>query len=157
MNQVSEAHSIAELDTLSSAPAPTTTEPRTLGDLIRRSLEIYDLPDALNYKEADSWKAIASAELVSRAENIALGLYSVGVRKGDRAAILAPNSPKWTLTDAGCQFAGIIDVPIYTTLAVESVHYIVNDAQTRVFCLQDEEAYRRVRPAVESCKCIEKF
>ena len=114
MNHVGEVYTIAKVDTLSSPP---TAEPRTLGDLIRRSLEIYDLPDALNYKNEGLWEAISSAELVSRAENIALGLYSIGVRKGDRAAILAANSPKWSSTDAGCQFAGVVDVPIYTTLA----------------------------------------
>ena len=51
----------------------------------------------------------------------------------------------------------MIDVPIYTTLAVESVHYIINDAKARVIFLQDEESYRRVLSAVEGCKCIEKF
>lgn len=51
--------------------------------------------------------------MVERAENIALGLYSLGLRKGDRAAILGANCPEWTLSDAGCQFAGVIDAPIY--------------------------------------------
>src|SRR5256885_12983288 len=126
MNQASAANTISEAGTLSGSPA---AEPRTLGDLIRRTLEIHDLPDALNYKNDGLWKAISSSELVSRAENVALGLYSIGIRKGDRAAILAANSPKWTITDAGCQFAGVIDVPIYTTLAAESVPYLINDAQ----------------------------
>ncbi len=36
--------------------------------------------------------------MISRAENIALGLYALGVRKGDRIALLAANSPEWTLT-----------------------------------------------------------
>src|SRR5205823_13218888 len=126
-------------------------------DLIRRSLEIYNLPDALNYKEDGLWKAISSGELVSRAENIALGLYSIGVRKGDRAAILAPNSPKWTLTDAGCQFAGIIDVPIYTTLSPESVRYILQDSQARVLFLNDGASHQHLRSMIDECPSIEKI
>ncbi len=129
----------------------------TLPELFVRSAAEFDLPDALNYKSDGEWKTISSAEIIERAENIALGLYSLGLRKGDRVAILAPNSPDWTLADAGCQFAGVIDVPIYTTLAPESVRYIIDDSQSRVLFLQGQEAYERLIPALKDCKSIEKF
>ena len=132
-------------------------EPQTLPELFLRSATAYDLPDALNYKSGDEWKAISSVEMVKRAENIALGLYSLGLRKGDRASILAANSPEWTLSDAGCQFAGVIDVPIYTTLAPETVRYIIDDSAARVFFLQDQETYDRLLPAIRECKSIERF
>src|SRR5215217_7447342 len=75
-------------------------EPATLPDLFRQALIKNNLPDALNYKDGTEWKAISSVEMISRIENIALGLYAFGFRKGDKAAILAPNSPEWTLVDA---------------------------------------------------------
>jgi long-chain acyl-CoA synthetase len=93
--------------------------------------------------------------MVERAEHIALGLYSLGMRKGDRAAILAPNSPEWTLADAGCQFAGVIDVPIYTTLSADAVKYILDDSAARVLFLKDLEEYERLAPVLESCKHLE--
>ncbi len=133
-----------------------TDEPTTLPELFLRSAAEFDLPNTLNYKNAGEWKAISSADMIERAENIALGLYSLGVRKGDRVAILAPNSPDWTLVDAGCQFAGVIDVPIYTTLAADSVKYILDDAEARIIFLQDTESYARLRPVLEECRSIEK-
>ena len=96
------------------------------------------------------------SEIVERAENIALGLYSLGLRKGDRAAILAPNSPEWTLVDAGCQFAGVIDVPIYTTLSPDAVRYIIDDSAARVLFLQNRVGYERVQSALETCASVEK-
>src|SRR5688572_27027627 len=87
-------------------------EPRTLPELFLKSVTDYDLPDALNYKKDGAWKPISSRQMIARSVNIALGLHSLGLRKGDRAAILAANSPEWTLADAGCQFAGVVDVPI---------------------------------------------
>ena len=106
----------------------SSDEPRTLAELFRKSAEKYDRADALNYRKNGEWIPIASAEMIERAENIALGLYSLGLRKGDRAAILAPNSPEWTLSDAGCQFSGIVDVPIYTTLAKDAVNRNIDDS-----------------------------
>lgn len=136
---------------------PAIDEPRTLPELFRRSVKEHDLPDALNYKQDGEWIAISSQELIRRSENVALGLYSLGLRKGDRAAILAPNSPEWTIADAGCQFAGIVDVPIYTTLTPDAVEYILNDSAARVLFLQDAASYERLRDAIENCPSVEKI
>lgn len=132
-------------------------QPATLVDLFLSSADRFDLRDALNSKHNGSWRPISSRDVIRRSENIALGLYSLGLRKGDRAAILAPNSPEWTLADAGCQFSGIIDVPIYTTLGSESVKYIIDDSETRVIFLQDRETYERLLPTLGGCKSLEKF
>lgn len=138
-----------------SERAAATGEPTTLPELFLLSAEKFDRSDALNYKHDGAWQPISSNEVVERAENIALGLYSIGLRKGDRAAILAANSPEWTLSDAGCQFAGVIDVPIYTTLAPDAVAYIINDSGTRAFFLQNKETYDRIERILPSCQSIE--
>jgi long-chain acyl-CoA synthetase len=132
-------------------------EPRDLAELFLMSAQKYKLPNALNYKRDGEWHAIASNEMVRRAENIALGLYSLGLRKGDRVAILAANCPEWTLTDAGCQFVGLVDVPIYTTSSPSSVQYILEDSAARVLFLQDRAAYDRIAPAISECHGIEKL
>lgn len=132
-------------------------EPTTLPELFERAAKEYALPDALNYKSDGEWKPISSAEIVERAENIALGLFSLGLRKGDRIAILAPNSPDWTLTDAGCQFAGVVDVPIYTTLSPDAVRYIIDDSAARILFLNDREVYNRIQETLADCASLEKF
>jgi long-chain acyl-CoA synthetase len=132
-----------------------TDEPATLPELFRKAVEKHDLPDALNFKRDGKWNPIASTEMISRIENIALGLYALGIRKGDKAAILAANSPAWTLSDAGCQFAGVVDVPIYTTLAAGSVKYILNDSRARIIFLEDKAAYDRIADVLADCASIE--
>lgn len=132
-------------------------EPETLGQLFRVAADKHARDGALNYKKDGEWRAISSAEMIARAENIALGLYSIGIRKGDRIALLAANSPEWTLTDAGCQFAGIVDVPVYTTLAANAVCYIINDAGARVFFVQDKATFDRLSKIRQECRSIEKF
>jgi long-chain acyl-CoA synthetase len=143
-------------NTAAATPAPKVfAEPQTLPELFRRAAAEFDLPDALNYKDDDEWRPISSRELLTRAENIALGLVSLGLRPGDRAAILAANSPEWTIVDAGCQLAGIVDVPIYTTLAPEQVRYIIEDSAARVLFVDDGAVYQPVREAVASCQSVE--
>lgn len=133
------------------------TEPATLPDVFRQAIRNHDLDDALNYKRDGEWKSISSGEMISRIESIALGLYSLGFRKGDKAAILAANSPEWTLADAGCQFAGIVDVPIYTTLAVNSIKYILNDSEAKIIFLENRTEYDRIAEILAESGSIEKL
>ncbi|MEO8074124.1 MAG: long-chain fatty acid--CoA ligase [Acidobacteriota bacterium] len=132
-------------------------EPQTLAELFLYAVEKHNRKDALNFKKDGEWRAISSDEMLSRIENIALGLYSLGLRKSDRIAMIAANSPEWTLTDAACQFAGIIDAPIYTTLAPDAVRYIINDAGAKVFFIENREAFERLSEVLPECASIEKL
>jgi long-chain acyl-CoA synthetase len=132
-------------------------EPKTLSDLFNQASQKHDRKDALSFKRNGEWHHISSRQLVERIGNAALGLCSLGLRKGDRVAILATNSPEWTITDAACQFAGLLDVPVYPTLAESSVRYILDDSGARVFVIEDLAAYERVREALNDCGSIEKY
>jgi long-chain acyl-CoA synthetase len=132
-------------------------EPKTLAELFLQAVARHDRPDALSYKRDGEWRRISSEELIDRIGHVALGLYSLGLRKGDRVAILATNSPEWTIADAACQFAGLIDVPIYPTLAANSVRYILEDSGARILFIEDRAAYERIRPEIEGLAFIEKL
>jgi long-chain acyl-CoA synthetase len=132
-------------------------EPKTLADVFINAAAKHDLHRALNYKRGGQWRSLASKGIVERAGNIALGLYSLGLRKGDKTAIMAANSPEWTLTDAGCQFAGVIDVPIYTTLAPNSIQYIINDSEARIFFIDNKDMYERIADIMPGCPSLEKL
>jgi long-chain acyl-CoA synthetase len=130
-------------------------EPRTLFEMFEHASRLHPKKDALNYKKEGAWHAISSGEMMLRARHIALGLYSLGARQGERAALLSQNCPEWTLADAGCQFAGIVDVPIYTTQAPAQVSYILKDSGTRMFFIQNRAAYERIHEAIRDCDALE--
>jgi long-chain acyl-CoA synthetase len=93
--------------------------------------------------------------MLKRVHAVAAGLYSLGVRRGDRVAILSESRPEWVLADAGCMFATAIDVPIYPTLTTPQVRYILKDSGARVLMIQNEEKFQRVREAITECSAIE--
>lgn len=91
----------------------------------------------------------------SRARHIAAGLYSLGVRSGDRVALLSDSRPEWTLTDAGCLFVGAIDVPIYPTLTPPQVGYILKDSGSRVLVISNHRKFLEVREILRECPAVE--
>lgn len=134
-----------------------TDEPKTLGELFLKSIHRNPRHDALSFKKDGSWHHMSTDEVTRKASSIAAGLGCLGIRQGDRVAILASNSPDWTLTDAGCQIAGVVDVPIYTTLAKASVKYVLNDSGARVIFIEGRELLDYVREILPECPSIEKI
>src|SRR5262249_14059194 len=66
--------------------------------------------------------------LAERVRRAALGLEQLGVRSGDRVAILAENRPEWAVADFACLMIGAVDVPIYPNLPSDQVAYILRDS-----------------------------
>ena len=132
-------------------------EPKTLIEMFLRSNETHNNQNALNFKRAGVWRAISSGEMLARIRNVAMGFRALGLKKGDRAAIISESCPEWTLTDAGCLFSGVIDVPIYPTLTAQQVSYILKDSGSRVVFLPDKAKYDALREALDTIETIEKI
>ncbi|MDT4955883.1 MAG: long-chain acyl-CoA synthetase, partial [Acidobacteriota bacterium] len=132
-------------------------EPKTLIEMLERTRRLHNRPDALNYKRDGAWRSISSDEMLARAHHITLGLYSLGIRCGDRAALFSENCPEWTLSDAGCLFAGAIDVPIYPTLTTPQVSYILKDSGSRVLFIQNRAKFEQISVALKDCPDLERI
>lgn len=130
-------------------------EPTTLVEVFEYIARAHPRSDTLNYKQGGLWIPISSEEMLTRARYIAGGLYSLGVRRGDRVAILSESRPEWTLTDAGCMFAAAVDVPIYPTLMPPQVRYILKDSEARVLVLANEEKFLQIRDILAECPSVE--
>ena len=130
-------------------------EPTTLVEVFEYVARVHPRPDTLNFKRDGRWVSISSDEFLQRVHHIAAGLHSLGVRRGDRVAILSESRPEWTLTDAACMFAGAIDVPIYPTLSPPQVRYIVKDSGARVLVVQNEEKLSQLREILSECVNVE--
>ncbi len=130
-------------------------EPTTLVEVFEYISRVHQRPDTLNYKSGGRWVSISADQMLSRVKHIAGGLYSLGVRHGDRVAILSESRAEWTLTDAGCLFAGAIDVPIYPTLMPLQVRYILKDAGARVLVIQNEDKFLQIREILADCPSVE--
>ena len=123
-------------------------EPKTLVEMFEHAAREHPKPDTLNYKRDERWQAISSDEMLRRARAIALGLHALGIRRGDRVALLSDNCVEWTLSDAGCQFAGAVDVPIYSTLTPAQAAYILKDSGARALFIQSREKFEQLKPAL---------
>jgi long-chain acyl-CoA synthetase len=75
-----------------------------------------------------AWVATSWREYGERARALARALIGLGVRPGDRVAIVAENRPEWLVADAAIMAAGAITVPGYTTNTVEDNRHVLANA-----------------------------
>jgi long-chain acyl-CoA synthetase len=83
---------------------------------------------ALRAKRGGRWTAIGYSEMAERVHDLSIGLRELGVRRGDRVAILSENRPEWAIADYACLAARAADVPVYPTLPARQVEYILRDS-----------------------------
>jgi len=112
-------------------------------------------PDALNLKREGLWLHIPGRAIVERVRAVAMGLSALGVRKGDRVALLSENRPDWSVTDLAILSLGAVNVPIYTTQAPDQVRYILEDSGARVLFVSGKKVFRHARPGVEGVESLE--
>jgi len=129
-------------------------EPATLVEVLERVLRVHARPDLLNYKRGGQWRSIPTEEFMCRARRVALGLNSLGLRPGERVAILSESLPEWVIADAGCLMAGVVNVPLYPTLAPQQVCYILKDSGARLLFAQHAEAFARIKDAAGECDTL---
>ena len=93
----------------------------------------------------DRFEDRSSRELFDEVRDLSLGLEDLGVRAGERVAILAESRPEWTVTDLAILTAGAVTVPVYPTLPASQAGYILADAGARVVVVEDDLQAAKVR------------
>lgn len=113
--------------------------------------------DALNHKIGDEWINIPADKVVERVRNVALGLAELGIRPGDRVALLSENRPEWSIVDLAILSLGAINVPIYPTQAVDQVRFILTDSGARAIFISNQKLYKHAQKALEGLDFLEKI
>lgn len=126
--------------------------PRTLNDLFARAVEQYDTRPAVSYKQEGQWVSLSYRGLASRVRDLALGLYELGVRKGDRVALLCEHRIEWTMADLAILALGAVVVPIHASQSAEQVAYLLKDSDCQFVFVSTRTQLEKVVSLDENLK-----
>lgn len=131
--------------------------------MITRLFDITDLrakeepnADLLAAKEQGSWRKYSTQTAVETANKLCGGLLSLGIANDnltpehqEKIAIISPNRPEWIITDLAVQKTGAVLTPLYPTISVDDMEYILNDADVHIIFVSDREIYERFKTAFD--------
>ncbi len=101
-------------------------------------------PRAQMYRTSDGWQAITAQEMLRRVAGLSKAFGELGIKSGDRVAILAPNCPEWHVADFAIQGVGAVTVPIYFNESFDRLAYIMNDSGARIIFTSGEAQARKI-------------
>ncbi len=142
----------------SPASGPTSADESaqtsTLGQMILATAERHS-GAAMRFKRNGAWTDMSFAELADRARELARGLIGLGIRPGDRVAILSATRPEWTLVDCGALCAGATVVPIYQTNSPSECQYVLAHSGSRVVFCEDAAQLAKITEVRAACPDLE--
>lgn len=100
----------------------------TFADPLRRALQIASNRTAV----IDGDRRFTYTEFNQRCERLAGGLYGLGLKAGDRVAILSGNNHTYLEVYTGVPAAGLVVVPLNTRHAEPELRYALEDSATAV-------------------------
>lgn len=94
---------------------------------------------AMREKDLGIWQTWNWGEVAAQVEAIAGGLKAMGLRRGDKMAIIGDNRPQLYWTLAAIQALGAIPVPIYQDSVADEVQYVIEHAEARFALAENQE------------------
>jgi long-chain acyl-CoA synthetase len=94
---------------------------------------------ALRHKDYGIWHDVTWGQYGEKIRQVAMGLISLGLKKGECVSIISENRPEWVYSDFGIMSAGGITAGVYTTNSAEQCGYIVQNSGSRFYMAENEE------------------
>lgn len=126
----------------------------TLPELIYKGLDNYPEGIFASTKRDGKWVPTDVETYKSKVKNLALGLYDLGVRPGDKVAIHSENSTEWVMCDLAILSIGAVNVPIYSTQPGDQIKYILENSDSVVHIVSNDEMFAETKPLIKSVKNV---
>lgn len=104
----------------------------SLVDMLLQSRRLFGSKTLMKRFQDDRFVDIAFEQFTDKAFAVGKGLVSLGLKKGDKAAILSENRPEWGISYLGIAIAGGINVPLDALLKIPAWSHILRSSRARV-------------------------
>ena len=125
--------------------APPTTQGKvvlgkTIPELLDDAVRQYPNPEAFNQpRPGGGWRTMSNGEFQVAANELAVGLLESGLARRDHVAFYMASDLHFVLADFGCQIAGIVTAPLYTTYAADNLVYVTEHAEAKAMFVTNDE------------------
>jgi len=125
---------------------------KTIPELFKFLTEEYKNDKKFLFRKVNGiYEGITYKEFKIETEKFALGLAALGIKSGDKIAIMAENRPEWVYSDMAILGLGAADVPLYPSLTSESVQFILNNSEAKGIIISNKFQLNKVLKIKSHC------
>lgn len=104
--------------------------------------KVQQYPDdqvAMRQKDLGIWRNITWRESYEHVKRFALGMVSLGLRRGDKVCVIGDNDPQYFWAQLAVQAAGGVAVGIFTDSVPREIQYVVDHSDATFVLAKDQE------------------
>ncbi len=98
---------------------------KTIVDFFEESVDKYGNNPFIWEKIGDKYESTSYLELREQVYSFAAGLISIGLKKGDRVALISEGRNDWVIAELGILYAGAVNVPLSVKLDEKDDSYLI--------------------------------
>jgi long-chain acyl-CoA synthetase len=121
----------------------------TFGKLLAENARVRGSRPAMRFKDNGIWASWTWAEVNAEARGLAAGLQALGLKRGDKIAIVGGNRPKLYWSMMAAQILGAIPVPVYADAIADELAYVLDNAEVTFAAVQDQEQVDKIISVAE--------
>lgn len=110
---------------------------------------------ALRHKDYGIWQSWSWAQQLDQVRTFALGLQELGLKAGERVAVVGSNRPRLYCAITAVQSLRAIPVPVYADAVAEELAHVLNDSAVRFAVVQDQEQVDKIQAFQSQLKKLE--
>src|SRR5258708_22399440 len=113
--------------------------PDTFPKLLRRNADKFGTRPAMREKDFGIWQSWTWAQVQDEVRNIAAGLAAIGIKRGDKVALVGDNRPHLYWSVCALQMLGAVPVPVYQDAVADEMGFVIDHAGADVAIVEDQE------------------
>jgi len=110
---------------------------------------------AMREKEFGIWRPYTWQDYFDNVKYLCLGMVSLGLKKGDKVAMIGDNRPEGIWTEMATMCAGAIPVWLFQDSMMDEVKYIVDHSDSRFFVGETQEEVDKALAIMPDCPKLE--
>jgi len=112
---------------------------KSIGEMLANRVAASPNAAAFMSKIGGQWQTVTWQQAYDRAAEMAHGLIALGMKPGDKVAIIGSTRVEWTLSDFALLLAGGVTVPIYPSSLPDAMSYILRDSEATWVFVEDKK------------------
>jgi len=109
---------------------------QTICEALARTADDYgEMPALSDREDGGPWQTLDWSQTREQALQLAAGFLELGLRPGERVALMMPNRLEHVLADLGVVHAGGVPVTFYSTLAPEQIAFMAGNCDAKIAVL----------------------
>lgn len=116
-----------------------TAEADTFPKLLIHNAHVRGNRPALRHKDLGIWQTWTWAQVLEEVRAFSVGLEKLGLRRGDKLAIIGANKPRLYWAMCAAQALGAIPVPLYADSVADEMAYVLEHAEITIAVAENQE------------------